>query len=107
MTDSVNPGDDGFATSTAAAATIDHTGGVITTEALTTAAGAIYSMVLTNNCIHANSVVIASVASGSNTTPGLVVSEVAPAEGSATIKIMNSNASVALNGTIKISFFVC
>lgn len=107
MADSVNPGDDGIATSTAAAATVNHSGGVVTTEALTTAAGAEYSLALTNNVIKAGSIVLASVQSGTNTTVGLVVAEVTPAAGSCTIKVKNTHASSALNGTIKISFFVC
>ena len=106
MVDSVNPGDDGYATSTAAAATVNNTGGQITTEDLTTAAGAEYSLVLTNANIKAKSVVLVSVAPGTNTTAGLVVAEVIPANGSATIKIKNTHASAALNGTIVISFFV-
>ena len=99
-------GDADTATSTAAAAEINHTAGVITTEALTTAAGAEYTMTLTNDLIRADSVVMASVASGTNTTAGLVVAEVTPAAGSCTIKVKNTHASSALDGTIVISFAV-
>jgi hypothetical protein len=100
-----HPGDQASATSTAAAATINHFGGVITTEALVTAAGAMYTFALTNSLITAKSVVMVSVASGTNTTAGLMVSEVIPAAGSASIKIKNTNAG-ALNGTLVISFMV-
>lgn len=104
MVSSVNMGDDGTATSTAAAATINHSGGTITTEALTTAAGATYTMTLTNSVIAADSVVMASVALGTATTGVPVVTTVKPAAGSVVIILQNIHASAALNGTIKISF---
>lgn len=100
-----HPGDQGKATSTAAAATINNVGGVITTEALVTATGVQYAFVLTNTLITASSLVFVSVKNGTNTTLGLVVNEVTPAAGSATIRIKNTNAG-ALNGTIVISFIV-
>ena len=100
-----HPGDDQDGTSTAAAATINHASGQIVTESLATAAGAFYTFVLTNNLVTADSVVMVSVYSGTNTTAGLMVSEVIPAAGQVTIKIKNTNAS-ALNGTIVITFNV-
>jgi hypothetical protein len=100
-----HPGDQGSATSTAAAATINHVGGVITTEALATATGVEYSFALTNTLIKATSLVFVSVYNGTNTTAGLTVCEVTPAAGSCNIKIKNTNAG-ALNGTIVISFIV-
>lgn len=104
MAESINPGDDGSATSTAAAATINHTGGVITTESLTTAAGATYSMVLTNNVIAANSIVLASVYTSGAGDP--IITSITPAAGSATIRVKNDHASAALNATLVISFVV-
>lgn len=100
-----HPGDQGVAVSTAAAATVNNVGGVITTEALATATGVQYSFTLTNTLIKANSLVFVSVKNGTNTTLGLAVNEVTPAAGSAVIKIKNTNAG-ALNGTIVISFIV-
>lgn len=102
----VNPGDDGFATSTAGAATINHTGGVITTEALSTAAAATYTMTLTNNDIAANSAVMVSIGNGTNSAGAPVVTTVTPAAGSVVIVIKNVHASAALNGTLTIAFAV-
>jgi hypothetical protein len=96
----------GSATSTAAAATIDQTAGVVTTEALTTAALTDYTFTLTNATISANSVVLASVAFGTSTTGDPVVGRITPAAGSVVIIVRNSHATAALNGTIKIRFAV-
>lgn len=104
MPSGVNPGDDGSAVSTAGAATVNHTGGIITTEALTTAAGADYSFTLTNNNISPSSIVLISVGNGTNTTVPYCVHSVQPAAGSVTFKIRNLHATVALNGTLVISF---
>jgi hypothetical protein len=102
----VNPTDSGVATSTAAAATINHTSGTITTEALTTAAGADYSFTLTGNTIGAASIIFISIANGTNTTLYPVAHSIQPAAGSATFKVRNAHASVALNGTLVVSFIV-
>ena len=96
----------GAATSTAHAATINKTAGQITTEALTTAAGATYTMTLTNSLIKATSIVLVTVGKGTATTGEPVVQFVTPADGSVVILIKNVDASVALNGTITINFAV-
>ena len=94
------------ATSTAGAATINKQAGLITTEALTTAAAATYTMTLTNGAIKTTSLVFVTVAKGTATTGEPVVQFVTPAAGSAVILIRNVAAAAALNGTIKIGFFV-
>lgn len=94
------------ATAVAGAATLNKASGVITSEALTTAAGAAYTLTLTNSTIAAADQVFASVATGTNTTTGLTIGIVTPAAGSATIRVWNRHATDALNGTIKIAFFV-
>jgi len=94
------------ATSTAGAATINTQTGVITTEALSTAAGATYTMTLTNSLIQAGSVVIPTIGKGTATTGEPVVQFVTPAAGSCVILIRNVAAAAALNGTIKIGFVV-
>lgn len=96
----------GSATSTAGAATINGQTGVITTEALSTAAGSTYTMTLTNGSINANSIVIPTVAKGTATTGEPVVQFVTPAAGSVVILIRNNSAATAFNGTIKIGFVV-
>jgi hypothetical protein len=93
-------------TSTSSAATVNAQTGVITTEALTTAAGATYTMVLTNSYIKAGSVVQVSIGKGTATTGVPTVAWVTTTASTATIIIQNIDAAVALNGTIKIAFAV-
>ncbi|MDE2426235.1 MAG: hypothetical protein KGO96_10065 [Elusimicrobia bacterium] len=94
------------ATATAGAATLNKMAGVITSESLTTGAGADYTLTLTNSDIAAADQVYASVQLGTATTGTPAVAMVTPAAGSAVIVVQNIHASAALNGTIKISFLV-
>ena len=104
---SINVGDVGIATSTAAAATINHTEGQITTEAVSTAQNADYSFTLTNNCIYANSLVFVQANNGSNTTLPIFAHSIVPAAGSVTFKVRNAcAAATALNGTLVLNFLV-
>lgn len=104
---SINIGDFGTATSTAGAATVNHTEGQITTESLSTAQNADYSFTLTNNCIYAGSIVIVQAVNGTNTTAPIYAHSVVPAAGSATFKVRNACATAtALNGTILLNFVV-
>lgn len=97
--------DTGTATAVAGAATLNKQAGTVTSEALVTAAGSDYTLTLTNSVIAATSKVFVSVANGTNTTVDMYVSEVTPGAGSCTVVVKNDSGS-ALNGTIKISFFV-
>jgi hypothetical protein len=98
--------DRGTATSTAGAATINHQAGVVTTEALTTAAAAAYAFTLTDSRILTTSVVVLQLMGGSNTTRGLELRAI-PGAGSAAISIYNNNvAGTALNGTLIFGFEV-
>lgn len=94
------------AAATAGAATLNKDAGVITTEALTTAAGVTYTLTLTNSSIAAADQVFASVGYGSATAGTPVVTRVKPGAGSVTIVIQNIHASAALDGTLKIAFLV-
>ena len=95
------------ATATAGAATVTGTVGKITTEALTTAQNAIYTLTLTDTAIAAADAVFASVANGTNSAGSPVVTRVQPAAGSVVILIANLHASaVAFNGTLVISYLV-
>jgi hypothetical protein len=97
----------GTAAATAGAATLAATQGKITSEALTTAQNAIYTLTLTNTRIAAADIVTASVANGTNTQGTPVITRVQPAAGSVTILVSNLHASAqALNGTIVVSFTV-
>lgn len=97
--------DSGTATSTAGAATINAQTGVITTEALTTAAAATYVMTLTNSTITANSIVNVTVGKGTATGAGLVPLTVTPTAGSC-VMVLQNPAGSAVNGTVKIGFTV-
>lgn len=96
----------GTATSTAAAATINAQAGVVTTESLTTAAGAVYTFTLTNSLIKVGSLVNVVIGNGTNTTGQPTEGNVTCSAGSASIIVYNSAASAALNGTITIGFIV-
>lgn len=92
------------ATATGGAATLNKRSGVITSESLTTAAGASYTLTLTNSTIAATSQVVASVGYGTANAGTPCVTRVTPGSGTLTIVIQNVHASAALNGTINITF---
>ena len=94
------------ATATAGAATLNKTSGKITSESLTTAAAAAYTLTLTNSTIAATDIVFASVANGTNSAGIPIVGRVTLGSGSVTILVENQHASAAFNGTIVISFMV-
>ena len=89
----------------AGAVTLNGVQGIATSEALTTAAGAVYTLTITNSVILAGSNVLVTVGNGTNTAGAAVLQSVAPANGSVVIKILN-NGSVPFNGTLKIQFLV-
>lgn len=94
-------------TGAAGAATLNNAGaGVITTEALTTAAAANFTETLTNNMIAATDIVLVSVGNGTNSAGTPVLTTVTPGSGSVVIVIKNDHATNAFNGTLKISFVV-
>ena len=95
----------GTATATAGAATLAIRFGKITTEALTTAQDASYTLTITNTQIAATDHVFVSVANGTNSQGTTVVTKVTPAAGSLVIIVTNKHASAqALNGTLVISY---
>lgn len=92
-------------TSAAGAITIRGRDLLITTESLTTAAGATYTLTVTNPSVNVSSEVFASVNVGTSTgTP--VIASVKPAAGSVVILIQNIHATVAFNNSLKISVYV-
>lgn len=95
------------ATASSGAATLNKTSGKITSEALTTAQNAFYTLTLTNSEIAAADLVFASVASGTNTQGTPMVESITTAAGSVVIRVCNKHATAeALNGTIVVSFLV-
>jgi hypothetical protein len=95
------------ASATAGAATLSKRAGVITSEALTTAQNASYTLTLTNTEIAAADIVLCSLTNGTNTQGTPIITKVTPAAGSVVIVVKNMHdAAQALNGTIKIAFMV-
>lgn len=92
------------AAATAGAATLNKAAGKITSEALTTAAGADYTLTITNDQIAAADQVFASLANGTNTQGVPYIRSVTPGANSVVIVVRNGHASQALNGTLVISF---
>jgi hypothetical protein len=90
----------------AGAATLSKSAGVVTSEALVTAAAATYTLTLTNTTIAAADQVFVSIALGTATTGQPMVLRVTPAAGSVVVIVKNIDAAVALNGTIKIAYMV-
>lgn len=95
------------AAATAGAATLNKNAGVITSEALTTAAGATYVLDITNSTAAVADQVMASVQFGTSTTGTPTVTTVSTATaGHIIVTVQNIHATAALNGTIKVSFVV-
>lgn len=95
----------GTATAAAGAATLAARTGKVTTEALTTAQNAFYTLTITNTSVAAADVVMASVANGTNTQGTPMIEKVTPGAGSIVIRVVNKHATAeALNGTLVVSF---
>jgi hypothetical protein len=92
------------ATATAGAATLNKGSGIITSEALSTAAGATYTLTITNSTIAATDLVFASVQLGTATTGTPVITTTTVSANTIVIVVQNVHATAPLNGTIKISF---
>lgn len=90
------------ATGSAGASTANGERFVITTEALTTAAAAVFTETVTNSSVTASSLVLCSVGLGTNTTGSPALTTVTPASGSVVVKIQNVAGAAALNGTLTI-----
>lgn len=93
-------------TAAAQAATCDSLEGVVTSEVLSTAAGASYTLTLTNSEIAPGDMVLVNVGLGTASAGQPVLGTVTPGAGSATIIITNRAAAAALNGTIVLWFRV-
>lgn len=94
------------ATSTVHAATLNTTAGLITTEALTTAAGADYTFTLTNSLLVAGAAAPKiAMKDGTNTAGGVTVKSITNAVGS-TVLVFTNSGTAAWNGTKLIAFHV-
>lgn len=94
------------ATATAGAATLNGQAGIVTSEALTTAAGGEYTLTLTNSSIKAGSIVLASTGLGTSTTGTPGIGGCTVSAGQVVITVTNLHVSAAFNGTITVSFLV-
>lgn len=91
-------------TAAAGAATLNKSAGKVTSEALTTAAAAVYTLTLTNSQVAAADQVFASLANGTNSAGIPTIDLITPAAGSVTIAVRNTHLTAAFNGTVVISF---
>jgi hypothetical protein len=91
------------AAATAGAATLNGLSGSITSEALTTAAGANYTLTLTNSACVAGKIVQVALGQHTNTVGPLNVVSATSSGGTCTIVVQNGGSS-PLNGTIGIAF---
>lgn len=93
------------ATAAAGAATLNAYAGKVTSESLTTAQNATYTLTITDSFIAATDLVTASLANGTNTQGTPVIVRITPAAGSLVILVKNMHdAAQALNGTIIVTF---
>ena len=93
------------ATATSGAATLSTTYGLITSEAITTAAGASYTLTLTNTTVALTSKIQAVAYLGAGTAGALQIVSITPAAGSVVIVVKNVG-TAALTAAIKIAFQV-
>lgn len=96
----------GTTAAVAGAATLNSQAGQVTTEALTTAAGAEYVLQLTNPYINNKSLLTVNVKNGTNDKNGATIDTVTCNAGLANIRIRNSNPTDAFDGTLIVSFSV-
>lgn len=94
----------GAATAVAGAATLNNRFGKVTSEALTTAAAASYTLTLTNSQVKAGDIVVASASYGTATTGEPVVTRVAVTDGQIVFTVKNVSAATAVNGTIVVNY---
>lgn len=92
------------ATGAAGASTLNAAAGVVTTEALATAAGGTYTHTMTNGAIRAGDIVLASVNTAGTGMPALC--KTAVTDGQAVFVIQNVHASAAFSAALTIGFAV-
>jgi hypothetical protein len=93
------------ATAVAGAATLNQGAGFVTSQALTTAAAADFTLTLTNSFVDINTMVFANVKLGTSTTGVAAVAASSSAAGVATIVVQNIG-TAAFNGTVVVGFFL-
>jgi hypothetical protein len=92
-------------TATAGAATLNAYAGKVTSEAITTAQNATYTLTVTDSFIAATDLCFGSIANGTNTQGTPMIVRMTPAAGSLVILVKNMHDSAqALNGTIVVTY---
>lgn len=91
-------------TAAAGAVTLNQPSGIVTSEALVTAAGATYTLTITTSSSFSTSQAWASCALGTATTGLPCVATVKASSGSIVVVVQNIHASQAFNGTITVTF---
>lgn len=94
-----------FGTSKAGSVTLNAANGVVTTEALTTAAGARYTLTMLNNTVTADSNVIVTVSNATNAQGAALLQGVTPEAGKVLVDVLNVGAQ-PFNGSLQINFLV-
>jgi hypothetical protein len=94
----------GTATASSGAATLNTFNGRVTTESLSTAAAAEYTLTLTNNKIEATDIVLWTVGNGTSTTGTPGQGGCTVSAGQAVFTVTNLHASAAFNGTLVVGF---
>lgn len=95
---------EGTVTLSSNAGTVDTRSGTITTEALTTAAGAEQDLTITNSLSTTTSLIEADIVGGTNTS-GVTVGVKSTAAGSFVLTLFNTD-TAALNGTVIVHFTI-
>jgi hypothetical protein len=100
----------GTAIAVSGAAALNQDAGTVTSESLTTAAGATYTLTVGCDSVTSNSVVQVSLSNGTNSagdpTIGTITPTQTPGGGAFVVVVTNRHATNALNGTLKIAFVV-
>jgi fibronectin-binding autotransporter adhesin len=97
--------DSGTVTLSSNAGTVSKMAGVITTESLTTAAGAAQALTITNTLCATTSIVLVT-RSGGTSAGGTPIIKAVPGNGSFVITLDNKHASAAFDGTFILSFLL-
>lgn len=95
----------GTGTTSSNAVTINAACGVITSESLTTAAGASQAITVTNSYCATTDMIFVLMNGGTSTTGTLEIKAV-PGAGSFVITLTNRHASAAFNGTFILAFLI-
>lgn len=94
-------------TATGGAVTLNAGAGKITSDVLSLAGATEYVLIVTNSVITTTDLLFASLENLTNSvSPGPQVANATPGAGVMTIRIVNENVTAAVNGTVRIGFFV-